>query len=152
MAYEHFAEIGFGVLLGALLTFIATHLQNKITKQEERTSKLRALLAEMKDNKASVDVGVMLGNAKQRLAYGMWEEGRSEIFQLPDDLCEKLRQVYHKIAQYNGIVEYDLAIVTGMGVGQGTFSTLLDLKVGEIKASLVSAILELDDYLKKRAQ
>lgn len=149
MTYEHFVEIGFGAALGSILTFVNTLVQEKVVKQAERKSKLTALLAEMKDNKTSVDAGIKSGHATQRLYFGMWEEVRSEIFSLPTDMCEELRRVYHKIAQYNSVQEYDLALVTNKGVGQGTFDSVLHVVAQEISTFLESSIVGLETYLNK---
>jgi hypothetical protein len=149
MAYEHFMEIAFGAFLGAGLTYLHTYFQMRENREQERKAKLTALLAEMKDNKVAIDSGIKLAQATQRLSFGMWEEARGEIFSLPAQLREKLRQAYHKVGQYDSTLEYDLALVTNKGLNQGTFDSALNKMSGEIKELLGASIAELEKYLEK---
>jgi hypothetical protein len=134
-------KIAFGAALGCTLTLMGSIALDRAKMRQSRTSKLNALLAEMEDNiLLSSNHSVGGGRAKQRLLTSMWEVAKGCTFVLTPDLQSALRTTYSHIAQYNSLVDYDVAKVP---LGNGMLNAVLELTASTAHDSLVatSAIL-----------
>jgi hypothetical protein len=77
--------------------------------REERTRRLRWLLAELRDNLDHVaNYSLAGGRAKVRLVTDAWDVAKGDVVALSPELQGALRKAYAEVWRFNGVVQYDL--------------------------------------------
>ena len=140
-----FFLVAFGAVLGAIITVVTNIYLEKRKEDARRDQKFKLLLAELEENYILVQHYSLAGGlAKLTLLKSAWDTVKGDIFPLPPDLQESLRSAYAEVAQFNGLVAYDLEKVE---MGSGRLSQALEVKSGEVCEKLGHSRTKLKEHL-----
>ena len=129
-----FFIVAFGAGLGAIITVLTNIYFEKRKDAAKTDQKFMLLLAELEENYMLVKKYSLAGGlAKLTLLKSAWDTVKGDIFSIPPDLQESLRSAYAEVAQFNGLVAYDLEKVD---MGSGRLSQALEVKSGEVSQKL----------------
>ena len=140
-----FFLVGFGAVLGAIITVVTNIYLEKRKEAAQTDQKFKLLLAELEENYILVTHYSLAGGlAKLTLLKSAWDTVKGDIFSMPPDLQESLRSSYAEVAQFNGLVVYDLEKVE---MGSGRLSQALEVKSGEVGQKLDHSRTKLKKHL-----
>jgi hypothetical protein len=143
--------IGFGGVLGALLTlmtsFIYFKYTNRVTSEQDKETSLRNLLWEMEQNESHQETSFLIpldDEAYSNLRQRGWLTGLDARTQ------NLLMKLYSFIQNKNGLVAVYLNRGEGVSIGKENPLNILDVIQGlsnKINASLIDLIILLRDKL-----
>jgi hypothetical protein len=113
---------------------------------EERISKLKCLLEELKDNREHAAHQYQIGGrGYEKLVTFAWDAVKDEIEEVGEDLALILHMAYGEVWRFNGIVDWDM-IKDPLPSGV-TLEILMDDQALQTKISLIIAEKKLSSYL-----
>jgi hypothetical protein len=134
------------IFLGAFITWLFGWVNDHCKEKKIRKQKLSLLLVEIEGNKQSAKNYSIVGKTGGVIMDSkIWEESKNEIFSLPTDLQENLRNTYSQITRYNSTVSLNLYRYEG---NETVFRTAIEEEAQKAQKMLEKCEAELRKLLK----